>query len=116
VEEERTRFSGTIEIWVDGEKYDDVKVDLAGYVQVAQVETHGGITGGDNRTWWGGVLHGLSQAELSSLLGKRLELRLPSRQVGEAVLADTNGTLSGIGQTPDFGPPPRPGEDTHGGS
>lgn len=98
--EQRTTYSGPAEIWVDGEKVHDVEVILFGFVDVIEVQTFGGLIVQDGATSWGGHLEGLTEGQQIRLIGHTFELRLQNGQTGQAVLADIEGTVSGIRETP----------------
>jgi hypothetical protein len=99
--EVRTEYTGSAELWVDGAKSRDVAVELTGYVEVIEVRTVGAVIRMDGVTSWDGYLNGLSEHEQRRLVGKRLELRLDSGEIGRGLLkADRDGYLSGYGVTP----------------
>ena len=96
----RGQYDGPAELWSGDSKLADVEVSLRGYVDVMHVKTIGYEHDQDNTVSWGGVLTGLSQAEQMRLFSQRLELHLPDGKVGNAYLADNNGTLKCSGWPP----------------
>jgi hypothetical protein len=102
VRQQRSGYSGSAEVWVDGTLWQQViAVDLTGYVEVVQLKTIGAITHVDGVTCWDGYLNGLTSKEQAQLVGKRLELRLIGGAVGRGILTeDGGGYLSGYGPTP----------------
>ena len=100
--EPRSHYDGAAEIWADGTKRHDATVHLTGYVDVLEVSTIGGVIRQDGVTSWDGCIEDgcLSRQELLALLGSALELRLASGRAGQAVLADIEGNLRGIRETP----------------
>jgi hypothetical protein len=99
--EVRTAYTGSAELWVDGIKSRNIAVELTGYVEVVEVRTVGAVTRMDGVTSWDGYINGLSEHEQHRLVGKRLELRLDSGEIGGGLLkTDGDGYLSGYGITP----------------
>lgn len=95
--ESRGSYAGPAELWANDSKLFDVEVALTGYVNVVHIKTIGYETDKDNTVSWNGVLlGGISETEQIRLLGQRLELHLPTGKVGNVVLANNRGSLSGI--------------------
>ena len=99
VRERQSSYRGRVEIWIDDEKIMDADVHLAGYVEVHQVQTSGGLRRFEGRTSWGGYLVGASQHQRNKLIGLQLDLKFPNGQTGRAVL-DGRSALHGVRETP----------------
>lgn len=98
--EQRGRYDGPAEIWVDKAKRLDAWVHLVKYVDFIETGTNPPIHV-DGEELWHGFLPELSTRERKRLVGRQLDLKLPSGRTGRAVMTEPNsGVLNGVDEPP----------------
>ena len=96
VRELRGEYLGEAEMRADGVKVSDITVHLLGFVDVMHIRTLGQEIDTDGTVSWSGTLKDVPMANQFPLVGKHLELVLPTGKSGTAVIAKFPDELQGM--------------------